>query len=56
MLKPKTKTIVLAIFPLDFDVIVLRVDHKWSYVTFTNPQDRLPETGWVMKKYLDQPK
>lgn len=56
MLKPKSKTLVLATLPMDFDVIVLQVNHKWIYVSYTSPKDNLPQTGWVVKKYLSQPK
>lgn len=53
MLKPKTKTILITSLPKGFDVIILQVNHKWVLVSYTNPKDNLMETGWVMKKYLD---
>lgn len=56
MLKPKKKTLVLAVLPIDFDVIVLQVNHEWLYVSYLNQKDNLPQTGWVMKKYLSEPK
>jgi hypothetical protein len=55
MLKPKSKTLVLATLPIGFDVIVLQVNHKWIYVSYTSPKDNLPQTGWVLKKYLSKP-
>ena len=55
-LKRKSKTLVLAMLPSDFDLILLQVNHKWVYVSYINPTDNLPQTGWVMKKYLNQPK
>lgn len=54
MLKPKTKTIVVALLPKDFDVIVLKINHKWAFVSFSAPKDNLMQTGWIMKKYLDE--
>lgn len=54
MLKPKTKTIIVTSLPKDFDVIVLRINHKWAFISYINPKDNLMETGWVMKKYLDK--
>lgn len=54
MLKPKTKTIIVASLPKEFDVIVLRINHKWAFISYINPKDNLMETGWVMKKYLDK--
>ncbi|TRW96383.1 hypothetical protein FNW10_16815 [Flavobacterium gawalongense] len=56
MLKPKTKTIIVASLPKDFDVIVLQINHKWAFISYINPKDNLMETGWVMKKYLDENK
>lgn len=54
MLKPKSKTLVVCKLPKGFDVIILQINHKWAYVSYTNPEDNLMETGWVMKKYLDK--
>lgn len=54
MLKPKTKTIIIASLPKDFDIIVLQINHKWAFVSYINPKDNLMETGWIMKKYLDK--
>lgn len=54
MLKPKSKTLVLETLPIDFDVIVLQVNHECIYVSYTNPKDNFPQTGWVMKKYLSK--
>jgi hypothetical protein len=56
MLKPKTKTIIVALLPKDFDVIVLQINHKWAFISYINSKDNLMETGWVMKKYLDENK
>lgn len=54
MLKPKSKTLVVCKLPKGFDLIILQINHKWAYVSYTNPEDNLMETGWVMKKYLDK--
>lgn len=54
-LKPKLKTITLTKLPTDFEVIVIRIHHKWVYVSYFDPKDNLPQTGWIMKKYLDIP-
>jgi hypothetical protein len=50
-LKPKPKTISLSEFEIGFEFVVLNRKHKWIYVSYLNPKDGLPETGWVMKKY-----
>jgi hypothetical protein len=55
-LKPKKKTLILTKLPPEFEVILLQVHHKWVYISFFNPKDNLPQTGWVMKKYLNKPK
>lgn len=54
-LKPKLKTITLTKLPINFTVIVIQIHHKWVYVSYFDPKDNLPQTGWVMKKYLDKP-
>lgn len=55
-LKPKSKTLTLAKLPKEFEVIVVQIHHKWVYVSYFDPVDNLPQTGWIMKKYLDDPK
>lgn len=55
-LKPKKRTSILTKLPLGFEVILIQVHHKWVYVSYFNPEDNLPQTGWIMKKYLDKPK
>ena len=55
-LKPKVKTLTLTELPINFDVIVIQIHHKWVYVSYFDPKDNLPQTGWIMKKYLNQPK
>lgn len=54
-LKPKSKTLTVSKLPKDFELIVLQVNHKWVLVSFFDPKDNLPQTGWIMKKYLDKP-
>jgi len=55
MSKPRLKSLVIEKLPIDFEVTVLQVNHKWVYVTYFSPVDNLPQTGWIMKKYLDKP-
>jgi hypothetical protein len=54
-LKPKTKTLTVSKLPKDIELIVLQVNHKWVLVSYFDPKDNLPQTGWIMKKYLDKP-
>lgn len=56
MLKPKLKSFVVATLPNNFDVIVLETNHEWILISYNNPKDNMPETGWTMKKYLNRPK
>lgn len=55
-LKPKHKTLTVSKLPKDFELVVLHVNHKWVLVSFFDPKDNLPQTGWIMKKYLNKPK
>ena len=55
-LKPKMKTAILTNLPIGFDVIVLQTNHKWMYVSYINSLDNLPQTGWILKKYLNKPR
>jgi hypothetical protein len=55
MLKPKTKTLIVSKLPKDFELIVLQVNHKWILVSYYDPKDNLPQTGWILKKYLNKP-
>ncbi len=54
-LKPKSKTLTLTKLPKDFEIIVIQIYHKWVYVSYLDPNDNLPQTGWILKKYLDKP-
>lgn len=56
MSKPRFKSFEIEKLPVDFEVTVLQVNHKWIYVSYFSPSDNLPQTGWMMKKYLDKPK
>lgn len=56
MSKPRLKSFLIEKLPVDFEVTVLQVNHKWIYVSYFSPSDNLPQTGWIMKKYLDKPK
>ena len=55
-LKPKTKTLSVSKLPVGFELIVLQVNHKWVLVSFFDPKDNLPQTGWIMKKHLKKTK
>jgi hypothetical protein len=55
MSKPRLKSLVIEKLPIDFEVIVLQVNHKWIYVTYFSPVDNLPQTGWILKKCLYKP-
>ncbi len=55
MSKPRLKSLVIEKLPIDFELTVLQVKHKWIYVSYFDPKDNLPQTGWIMKKYLDKP-
>ena len=54
-LKPNLKTAIIDTLPVRFEVVVLQVHHKWIYASYFSPKDNLPQTGWIMKKYLDKP-
>ena len=56
MSKPRLKSFLIEKLPINFEVTVLQVNHKWIYVSYFSPTDNLPQTGWIMKKYLDKPK
>jgi hypothetical protein len=55
-LKPKSNTTLLTKLPEGYEATVIRIHHKWVYVSYFDPKDNLPQTGWIMKKYLDKPK
>ncbi|MDP1814568.1 MAG: hypothetical protein Q8K92_08995 [Leadbetterella sp.] len=55
MSKPRMKPLVIEKLPINFEVTVLQVNHKWIYVSYFSPDDNLPQTGWILKKYLDKP-
>lgn len=55
MLKPKNKTWIIDTLPKGFEVVVLQVHHKWIFVSYLSPSENLPQTGWILKKYLNRP-
>ena len=55
-LKPQTRNIILSNLPKGFELVVLQVHHQWVFVSYFDPKDNLPQSGWVMKKYLDKSK
>jgi len=54
-LKPNLKTTIIDTLPVGLEIVVLQVHHKWIYASYFSPKDNLPQTGWIMKKYLDKP-
>lgn len=54
MLKPRSNSFIIEKLPINFEVTVLNINHKWIYVSYFSPNDNLPQTGWIMKKYLDR--
>lgn len=52
MLKPLNKTMVVSYLPAGYEVIILQIHHKWIYVSYINPVDSLPQSGWILKKHL----
>jgi hypothetical protein len=56
MFKPKLKSFLVTTLPNGFDVVVLQSNHKWILISYSNPNDNMPETGWALKKYFNQPK
>ncbi len=55
MIKPTIKSMIIETLPDDFEIVVLRIHHKWIYASYSSPKDNLPQTGWILKKYLDKP-
>jgi len=55
MLKPKFKSKIIEVLPIHFEIVVLKVHHKWIYASYFSPKENLPQTGWILKKYLDKP-
>ncbi|SOU87113.1 hypothetical protein [Tenacibaculum dicentrarchi] len=53
-LKPKSKSKVVVNIEKGFEFVVLNINHKWVYISYLNPNDNLPETGWIMKKYTER--
>lgn len=52
MFRPSTKTLVQYKAQAGFEVVVLQVNHRWVYVSYLNPELDLPQTGWILKKYV----
>lgn len=52
--KPGTKAVLIEKLPVGFEVTILQINHKWVYVSYFSPIDNLPQTGWIMKKYLNK--
>jgi hypothetical protein len=54
-LKPSTNSIIIEKLPERFEIGVLKVSHKWLYVSYVSPKNEMPQTGWMLKKYTNQP-
>ncbi|WP_226065481.1 hypothetical protein [Kaistella polysaccharea] len=54
--KPGSKAVLIISLPVDFEVTILQFNSKWAYVSYFSPIDNLPQTGWIMKKYLKKMK
>ncbi len=54
-LKPKHKSASIERLPAGFEVTILQDHHKWVYINYKSPKDSLPQTGWILKKYLTNP-
>lgn len=53
-LKPSSGSYVVATVSEGFDVVVIQNNHEWSYVSYFDPKDNLPQSGWILKKYLGE--
>lgn len=53
-LKPKKKSLIILKLSADYNITVLNTNHEWAYISFLHPDDNLPMTGWVLKKYLKE--
>lgn len=53
-LKPKSKSKVIVNIEKGFEIVVLNINHKWIYVSYINPNNNLPELGWIIKKYTER--
>ncbi len=45
---------ILDSIPKNTEVFVAYKESEWWFVNFKNKQGSLPESGWIMKKYLDR--
>lgn len=54
-LKPNLKSTTLSKLPSGFEVIEVKVHHKWVYVSYFDSIENIPKMGWIMKKYLSKP-
>jgi hypothetical protein len=54
-LKPNSKTLTICKLPDGIELYVLQVNHEWVLVSFIDPKDNLPQTGWILKNFLDKP-
>lgn len=52
LLKPNARSLAIGNLPDDYQVAILQIQHKWAYVSYTDPSDNLLHAGWILKKYL----
>lgn len=50
--KPNTKSNVVLKIENGYNLVVVDVRKEWVFVSFSDPKDNLPQTGWIQKKYL----
>ena len=52
-LKPKSKSTVTCTLQKGTQIAIIQKSHEWCLVKFTDENDSLLATGWVLKKYLE---
>jgi hypothetical protein len=55
-ISPKAKSRVITKLPAGLRVMIFQKRHAWVYVTYVNPLEGLAESGWVLKKYVQEVK
>jgi hypothetical protein len=53
VLKPKRKSLVINSLQIGYNVIIMQSLHQWLFISYSDPKDGLPQTGWVLKKYVN---
>lgn len=55
MLRPKKQALIVNVLPSGVEVVVLQTYHKWAFISYSDFESNLPQTGWVFKKLLATP-